>query len=78
MFSRVGSIVTNLTGWSRKVVKFYNGRRTAEQRLKEGKYAEKWTGLSCRNFKDNEARLQLFALAYNPDNFLLGRRCRGP
>jgi hypothetical protein len=28
-----------------------------------------WTKLSCRRFKDNEARLQLFALAYNLANF---------
>ncbi len=26
--------------------------------------------MSCRNFKDNQARLQLFALAYNLGNFL--------
>src|SRR5262249_27309942 len=37
---------------------------------KEGKNAVKWTKLSCRRFKDNEARLQLFALAYNLANFL--------
>ncbi len=30
----------------------------------------KWTRLSCRNFRDNQARLQLFALAYNLGNFL--------
>ncbi len=30
----------------------------------------KWTRLSCRNFKDNQTRLQLFALAYNLGNFL--------
>jgi hypothetical protein len=30
----------------------------------------KRTKLSCRRFKDNEARLQLFALAYNLANFL--------
>ena len=30
----------------------------------------KWTKLSCRRFKDNETRLQLFALAYNLANFL--------
>ena len=70
LFPRVGFIVTNMTGWSRKVVKFYNGRGTAEQWIKEGKYAVKWTRLSCRNFKDNQARLQLFALAYNLGNFL--------
>ena len=33
----------------------------------------KWTKLSCRRFKDNEARLQLFALAYNLANFLRQR-----
>ncbi len=62
-FPRLGFIVTNMTGWSRKVVKFYNGRATAEQWIKEGKYAVKWTRLSCRNFKDNQTWLQLFALA---------------
>jgi hypothetical protein len=45
MFPRVGFIVANMTGWSRKVVKFYNGRGTAEQWIKEGKYAVKWTQL---------------------------------
>ena len=30
----------------------------------------KWTKLSCRRFKDNAARLQLFALAYNLANSL--------
>jgi hypothetical protein len=70
LFPRVGFIVTNMTGWSRKVVNFYNGRGTAEQWIKEGKYAVKWTRLSCRNFRDNQARLQLFALAYNLGNFL--------
>jgi hypothetical protein len=30
----------------------------------------RWTKLSCRRFKDNAARLQLFALAYNLANFL--------
>ena len=29
-----------------------------------------WTRLSCHEFKDNEVRLQLFALAYNLGNFL--------
>jgi hypothetical protein len=29
----------------------------------------KWTKLSCRRFKDNAVRLQLFALAYNLANF---------
>ena len=30
----------------------------------------KWIKLSCWRFKDNAARLQLFALAYNLANFL--------
>ena len=38
--------------------------------MKEGKNAVKWTKPSSRRFKDNEARLQLFALAYNLANFL--------
>ncbi len=57
-------------GSLRKVVKFYNGRGTAEQCIKEGRYAVKWTRLSCHDFKDNQVQLQLFALAYNLGNFL--------
>jgi len=70
LFPRIGFIVTNLNKQSKNVVKFYNGRGTAEQWIKEGKYAVKWTKLSCRTFKDNQTRLQLFALAYNLANFL--------
>ena len=70
LFPRVGFIVTNLRRSSRKVVKFYNGRGTAEQWIKEGKNALKWTRLSCHDFADNQVRLQLFALAYNLGNFL--------
>ena len=44
--------------------------KLAEQWIKEGKSAVKWTKLSCRTFKDNQTRLQLFALAYNLANFL--------
>ncbi len=70
LFPRVGFIVTNLNKHSKNVVKFYNGRGTAEQWIKEGKNAVKWTKLSCRTFKDNQTRLQLFSLAYNLANFL--------
>ena len=70
LFPRVGFIVTNLNKHSKNVVKFYNGRGTAEQWIKEGKNAVKWTKLSCRTFKDNQTRLQLFVLAYNLANFL--------
>ena len=70
LFPQVGFIVTNLRRTEAGVVKFYNGRGTAEQWIKEGKNAVKWTKLSCRTFKDNQTRLQLFALAYNLANFL--------
>jgi hypothetical protein len=69
LFPRVGFIVTNLNKHSKNEVKFYNGRGTAEQWIEEGKNAVKWTKLSCRTFKDNQTRLQLFALAYNLANF---------
>ena len=49
---------------------FYNQRGTAEQWIKEGKNAVKWTRLSCRTMQANAVRLQLHALAYNLSNFL--------
>ncbi len=67
---RVGYIVTNLSRPAERVVAFYNHRGTAEQNIKEGKYAIKWTRLSCRKFRNNEVRLQLHALAYNLGNFM--------
>ena len=70
LFPRVGFIVTNLRRKPWRVVKFYNGRGTAERWIKEGKNAVKWTRLSCHDFVDNQVRLQLFALAYNLGNFL--------
>jgi hypothetical protein len=70
LFPRVGFIVTNLGGGAANVTWFYNGRGTAEQWIKEGKNAVKWTRLSCHDFADNQVRLQLFALAYNLGNFL--------
>jgi hypothetical protein len=70
LFPRVGFVVTNLRRPPRRVIKFSNGRGTAEQWIKEGKNALKWTRLSCRRFKDNQVRLQSFALAYNLGNFL--------
>jgi hypothetical protein len=70
LYPRVGFLVTNLTRPAERVVKFYNGRGTAEQWIREGKQALRWTRLSCRAFRDNAVRLQLFALAYNLANFL--------
>ena len=55
----------------------YNHRGKAEQYIKEGKYAIKWTRLSCGKFDvppayacNNAVRLQLHALAYNLGNFM--------
>src|SRR5467141_126307 len=70
LYPRVGLIVTNLRRSARRVVAFYNGRGTAEQWIKEGKQAVKWTRLSCVSFRANAVRLQLHALAYNLANFL--------
>ncbi|AGI68558.1 IS1380-family transposase [Octadecabacter antarcticus 307] len=70
LFPKVGFIVTNMPMDPDWVVRFYNQRGTAEQHIKEGKYAFRWTRLSCKRFRDNEVRLQLHALAYNLATFL--------
>jgi Transposase DDE domain group 1 len=70
LYPRVGFIVTNLSRPAERVVGFYNQRGTAEQWIKEGKNAMKWTRLSCCSFAANAARLQLHALAYNLANFM--------
>jgi hypothetical protein len=70
LFARVGFIVTNLGGGAAKVVGFYNQRGTAEQWIKEGKNAVRWTRLSCHGFEANQVRLQLHVLAYNLGNFV--------
>ena len=70
LFPRVGFILTNRSLPNESVLAFYNGRGTAEQHIKEGKYALKWTRLSCSRFAANAVRLQLHALAYNLANFL--------
>ena len=56
----MGFIVTNMTAGPEGVVRFYNGRGTAEQWIKEGKYALNWTRLSCHRFVANRVRLSLF------------------
>jgi hypothetical protein len=70
LFPRVGFIVTNLSGIASRVVNFYNHRGSAEQWIKEGKHAVRWTRLSCHGFDANQVRLQLHVLAYNLGNFL--------
>ncbi len=61
LFPRVGFIVTTLTGTNRAVVRFYNGRGTAEQWIKEGKTATHWTRLSCHRIR--HARYFILQLA---------------
>jgi hypothetical protein len=70
LFPKVGFIVTNRSLPNERVLAFYNQRGTAEQHIKEGKHALKWTRLSCMRFAANAVRLQLHALAYNLANFL--------
>jgi len=65
LFPRVGFIVTNLSYPTIGIVRFYNGRGTAEQWIKESNQALNWTRLSCHKFVAN-----LFILAYNPGNFM--------
>jgi len=70
LYPRVGFMVTNLARPAERVVAFYNQRGTAEQWIKEGKGAMKWTRLSGRTFAANAVRLQLHALAYNLGNLM--------
>src|SRR5689334_1770579 len=65
----VGFLVTNLARPPERVVAFYKGRGTAEQWIREGKNAVRWTRLSCRSMQANAVRLPLHALAYNLANF---------
>lgn len=53
LFPRVSFIVTNMPMDPDWVARFYNQRGTSEQHIKEGKYAFRWTRLSCRKFRDN-------------------------
>lgn len=63
-------MVTNLPMEPDWIIRFYIQRGTAEQHIKEGKYAINWTRLSCKWFRDNEVRLQLHALAFNLGSLL--------
>jgi hypothetical protein len=70
LFPRGGFIVTNLSYPAKGIVRFYNGRGTAEPWIKEDKQALNWTRWSCHRFVANQVRLWLFVLAYNLGNFL--------
>ena len=69
LYPRVRFLVTSLCRPPERVVAFYNQRGTAEQWIREGKNAVKWTRLSCRSMRANAVRLQLHALTYNLANF---------
>jgi hypothetical protein len=66
LYPRVGFIVANLTRPANRIVAFYNQRGTAEQWIREGKNAVKWTRLSCSAMNANAVRLQLHALGLQP------------
>ena len=70
LYPHFGFIVTNLSRPAERVVAFHNQRGTAEQHIKEGKNAIKWTRRSCRSFRNDDDQLQLHALAYNLANFM--------
>jgi hypothetical protein len=55
LYPRVGFVVTNLKRPAERVVRFYNGRGTAEQWIREGKAALRWTRIPCRAFRANAA-----------------------
>ncbi len=60
------SSLTNLRRSAKRVVAFYNGRGTAEQWIKEGKHAVKWTRLTCTTFRANAVRLQTARAGLQP------------
>jgi hypothetical protein len=60
----------------KRVVRFYNRRGTAEQHIKEGKNAIRWTRLSCHAFRHKTVWLHLHALAYNLANSCAPWPCR--
>ena len=69
LFPRVGFIVTNRSARAQGVVHFYNGRGTAEQWIKEGKYALNWTRLSGQRFVPNQVRLGSVCFGLQPGQF---------
>ncbi len=62
LFAEVSFIVTNLRWWEDNVVRFYNQRGTAEQWIKEGKYA--LTGRACRAMASRTTRFACSCLPW--------------
>jgi hypothetical protein len=69
LYPRVGFIVTNLARRAERIVDFYNHRGTAEQYIREGKSAIKWTRLSRRFFAANTVRLPVVCVGLQPRQF---------
>ena len=69
LFPRVGFIVTNRSARAQGVVHFYNGRGTAEQWIKEGKYALNWTRLSCQHFVPESGEVGSVCFGLQPGQF---------
>ena len=76
LYPRVGFIVTNLSRPAVHVWRnaFYNQRGKAEQYIKEGKNAIKWT--TCRRFRQCRPAQLHDRLAYNLANFRTLAECR--
>ena len=70
LFPRVGFIVTNRSARAQGVVHFYNGRGTAEQWIKEGKYALNWTRLFLPALCPESGEVGSVCFGYNLGNFL--------
>ena len=73
LFPRVGFIVTHLSAQASGLVHFYNGRGTAEQRIKKGKYAlkvefdEKWVQQQF----DGQGKFKEYVYLWNDGQFQL-------
>jgi hypothetical protein len=71
LYLPIGFLVTNLTRPAERISKFYNGRGTAEQWIKEGKLALPLDAAVLPYLSgQRRAAAALFALAYNLANLL--------
>ena len=69
LYPRVGFIVTKLARGADRIVEFYNQRVTAEQYIKEGKNAVKWTRLLCRTMRGNGSAAPALCACLQPRQF---------
>jgi Transposase DDE domain group 1 len=70
LYPRVGFVVTNLARTAERVVAFYNQRGTAEQWIKEGKGAIKWTRAVMPDLCRQRRAPSASCAAYNLGNFM--------